>query len=219
MRRPRCHARSLRRRPGSDADDVRAAAAAATRRHVVRSRARRALRHERSRPRRETRIGRMRVETTADPAPNEAGSATANPPLKRNANAASTRRLTQGRHPPKMLPDALATSRTCLETVIPRTRRAAGRWHRKRPSRAIRIGRPRPRTRCRAHSERSRSDKPRADADQEEIGASADSMSDRYGSSHGGSLSPSPSWLTGSSAVKPGSRVASSNSTPPGSRK
>ena len=43
--------------------------------------------------------------------PNEAESATANPPLKRSANAGTTRQSTRGRRPPKMRPDAWGTNR------------------------------------------------------------------------------------------------------------
>ena len=45
------------------------------------------------------------------------------------------------------------------------------------------------------------------------------SMLARFGSSHGGSLSARPSDDTSSSTVNPGAIVATSNSTPPGSRK
>ena len=45
------------------------------------------------------------------------------------------------------------------------------------------------------------------------------SISARYGSSHGGSFSSRPSAGSGSSTVNPGAIVATSNSTPPGSRK
>jgi protein-L-isoaspartate O-methyltransferase len=50
-------------------------------------------------------------------------------------------------------------------------------------------------------------------------GASADSISARLASSHGGSFNPRPSEFTSSSARNPGWIVATSNSTLPGSRK
>src|SRR5262249_49737482 len=51
------------------------------------------------------------------------------------------------------------------------------------------------------------------------IFASFDSMSTRFCSSHGGSFIAPPSAGSSSSAVNPGSIVATSKSTPPGSRK
>ena len=50
-------------------------------------------------------------------------------------------------------------------------------------------------------------------------GARLASIAARYGSSHGGSFSSRPSDDSSSSAVNPGCMVATSNSTPPGSRK
>src|SRR5690606_2296842 len=50
-------------------------------------------------------------------------------------------------------------------------------------------------------------------------GGSTASMAARCGSSHGGSTSDSPRCAGSSSTAKPGPSVASSNSTPPGSRK
>ena len=50
-------------------------------------------------------------------------------------------------------------------------------------------------------------------------GVRCSSMSRRFASSHGGSFSPVPSEATSSSAANPGDIVATSNSTPPGSRK
>src|SRR5450432_247678 len=45
------------------------------------------------------------------------------------------------------------------------------------------------------------------------------SIAPRFGSNHGGRTSDSPSLTVSSSTPKPGPSVASSNSTPPGSRK
>ena len=50
-------------------------------------------------------------------------------------------------------------------------------------------------------------------------GASPRSISARYGSSHGGSFRSRPSDAGASSIANPGCSVATSNSTPPGSRK
>lgn len=50
-------------------------------------------------------------------------------------------------------------------------------------------------------------------------GGNAAIMARRWGSNQGGKMSCSPKWAGSSSTAKPGPSVASSNRTPPGSRK